>query len=228
MNPSRPEPNVEGQQITLDLKEAARVAQLAGRQAVRNIMEVRERYSPWEVTEACLKISLLLAFMEKIQTMPSPHLRLFDELTVDQLSNMRTVEGIQESHPIDLVLLHPLPEGPCADGNYAWDKRHQAPFGLVEIKKNYERVTSDARLLRDMTGASTGTPPLIWILLVVLINGDSKEGVRRKESEVNKKVEKYSLRSLTSCDPEEARFMDDCDVDDRWFDVMCYGKAVDP
>jgi len=203
--------------MTITLERAAVLAQVAARETVRAAMEARGRNSPYETTEAWLKIAILERLLSEIRTLPNPHLRLFDEFTVNGVTNLDFGPEVAKSHPIDLVVLHPLKAE-----EHPWDSG--TVLGLIEIKRHHGRVEEDAAFLAQARLKASGDNPDAWALAVVLITGSSAEIVRENAAIVGRTFERYGLESLVAVAPEPAP--QGYGGEHRWFDIGCWGRAL--
>jgi hypothetical protein len=207
--------------VSIEIRTAASIAQQAGRQAVLDAMHLRGRPSPWEVSEAWLKIGVMTSFHNAIREKRIPACRLYDEMKLGEIVNIPGIDGLSKGHPVDLTVMYPL----VTDRNCnPWDDTNRCAAGLIEIKKEFGLVGGDADFLRAISASNTVEPRLAWVLLVVFINGRTLEQVQENEGIVSRRV--TGLDRLTACEPQEAQSTANYGVKDRWFDVVCYGKAV--
>jgi hypothetical protein len=122
--------NIEGAEMELDLTSVATIVQEAGRIAVRDEMDARDRYNPWETSEAWLRITMAQRLRRICRLPGSPRYRVHDEYPEKKITNMRS------THPIDIVVLHPLP-----DGKNPW--AYCPPLGIIEIKRNFQNLEEE-------------------------------------------------------------------------------------
>jgi hypothetical protein len=203
------------------LNTAVNIARDAGRQAVRDVMEARQRSNPWEITECWLKIAIAQALYREAREPGSPLLPIHDEFLECNASNL----GSDSEHPLDIVVLYPMPE----DKN-RWDR--SPAIGVIEIKKALgNNVSADAKRLARLASSPPALPsqPLKWVMFVVFINGTNAQVVSQNESRVTSVVQQCGLAPLTTCQPQSAPQRPAAATgDDSWFDIMCYGKDLTP
>jgi hypothetical protein len=211
---------------SIDLTLTANIAQQAARKAVRDAMESRERDSPWEITEAFLKIAVLLALLSEKRKSEPALFRVADELLIGDIANIPVAVGISPKHPIDLVLLHPL----MRDDHQCdpWSDRTRCAMGLIEIKKDFGAVSGDAQWLSAVAKHTSIEPSVEWVMLVVFINGSSSREVLSNAANVQRAVANFDFHPITTCAPEEPKPISSpvSPIRHPLFDVMCYGKRV--
>jgi hypothetical protein len=202
--------------MPIDVASVAKLAQESGRQAVIDEMDARDRYSPWEVSEAWLRIAICQRLRLEFRREGSTRFRIHDEYAECDISNIES----EDSHPIDIVVLYPLLEG-----KNPWD--YCPAVGVIEIKKNFLILHNDAKRLRRLAAYPPGNPPLKWVLQVLFINGLSEDVVLQHSRNSAATLANYGLQMLTNCEPKKASdHPGNAAVGDRWFDIVCYGRAV--
>ncbi len=217
----------------IDFKKAADVAKIArdaGRQGLMDAMDARRRDSPYEGTEAWLKIAIAQALLRETRMARRP-IRVFDELDANQITNItdiRVGRGKKQRRPVDISLLHPLMD---EDGKPDW--WDLAALGLIEVKKDYSKVGGDAEWLGKVKNRANFKQSLAWVMVTVLVNGKTEDDVRENERGVWDVVQKHGFDRLSDCAPQEPPWRPDWHsngqpdpVEDRWFDLVCYGKEI--
>jgi hypothetical protein len=204
----------------MELDEAARITQEAGREAVRQAMEARQIGSPWEISEAWLKISIAQRLLAEIKR-KNEQLRILDELRLNDISNINVGNEKGIRHPIDLAVLYPWDDKKLKD---RWDGR---ALGLIEIKKNFSLAESDAEFLSSVSTKQDFISPVKWVLLAVMINGASAEEISSGSEKI--KMSGHGLCLNRKPEPKEALNLQppSISIKDRWYGVVCYGKKIE-
>jgi hypothetical protein len=203
------------------LNDAARMAKDAGCRAVQDVMDARQQSSPWGINEAWLQIAIAQELRREARTPQSLSWRIHDEYPESAILNV----GSEDPHPIDIVVLHPL-----AVNDDPWG--YCPALGAIEIKKGWGNLMGDAKRLERLAKSPAcprpDTPALKWVMLVALINGPNEGAVQNNDQRVNRVVGQFGLKSVLACKPKEApRPATEINaVTDRWFDVVCYGRAI--
>jgi hypothetical protein len=211
----------------MELSDVAVIAHEGARQAVHAAMEARSRPSPWEVTEAWLKIRVMELLCDSFRE-ASPLLRIVDELRADAdrdgITNIKVGDDLR-THPFDLSVLYPVDDGD------PWSGRSREALGLIELKKydQPEGVRKDMELLGKAVQRRKGSSRLLkWTLFVVFVNGKSSKEVTDKSALLKEKGSKHKLswhREFTS--PEQAPLMPGRDsVGDQYFQIVCLGREL--
>ena len=232
--------------MELDLETAARISRDAAIGAVHAAMDARRRGSPWDVSEAFLKISIFQALSEHIGTSPvESHLRLFDELKVSDIANLKqnpAVHGYAESHPVDLTVVYPISDR--NDDLEVWES--YPAYGLIEIKKNFKRVQDDATWLSELAthvfkvsqqdgnrGASSfakSNRAMRWVLFVVFVNGNDKNDsndIKTRVEDCSKAIHAHGLELIIGGNtPQKTKLLNVPMGGDYLFDILCFGKNV--
>ena len=212
--------------MDINLQTAANICCTAGRLTVSDAIKARGRHSPWEVSEAWLKIAMLQALFRFSTSDDNKPFRIFDELIVRDIMNITLKDEVYNKHPIDIAVLSPLKSnelGQC----YPWAQENMVAHGLIEIKKNFSPkcVTDDAQFLRLITESCD--PTLRWVLQVVFINGSSNVVVNKRADDVAESVREYGLIRLTDCQPLEALPKSDAIIKDCWYNIVCFGHSME-
>jgi hypothetical protein len=197
----------------LDLALVARLARMGARQAIRDEMDARDRYIPHEVGEAWLQMGVVQGLRQHLRMTGSPRFRVHDEYQDCDIANLDS----DYPHLIDVVVLYPATSGATPACPPA--------VGVIEIRKDVEELQDDVRRLDRMAAGAPAQPPLQWVLEVVLIDGASREQVVERDREAKAVAARYGLAPLTPCEPESAALYPAA-VEDGWFDVVCYGRAI--
>lgn len=201
----------------MQLTVAANIAKSAGKQAIRDVMDARDRSNPWEISECWLKIAIVQALHVEARKPGSPLFRIHDEFLESEVINLPS----EIEHPLDIAILYPvLPK------HSPWE--YTPAIGLIEIKKDFRVLHSDSKRLARLAGYPPHQElPLRWVLFVVFINGPDSNAVVRNEQLILSVVKQYGLAPLVPCLPENAPQRPASSTgDDSWFDVMCYGKEI--
>jgi hypothetical protein len=194
--------------------------------ATADTMIAHGRYCPaWEVQELSINYAIRDRLSAHFQGLPPPVPRVGCEYGVNAITNI-VLPDDRDRHPIDLAVLHPI-ERVSVDskalGGFAWAPENCAVLGLIEVKKNFLRAKGDASILSEMLSLAPvpHMRPFEWVLLVVFVSG-------RDRQHVNSVVPVLQpLDLITTCDPHEVEIRAGSEnVTDRWFDVVCYGRAI--
>jgi hypothetical protein len=90
-------------EAVMQLNDAARIAKDAGCRTIDEVMDARQRFSPWEINEAWLQIAIAQELHRQARKPGSPSWRIHDEYPENGITNVLS----EDSHPIDIVVLHP-------------------------------------------------------------------------------------------------------------------------
>jgi hypothetical protein len=208
----------------MKLSDVAVIAHEGARQAVHTAMEARSRPSPWEVTEAWLKIRVMESLYDSFRESTSG-LRIVDELSADKITNIK-VGDVWRTHPFDLSVLYPVDDGD------PWSERSIEALGLIELKKydKLEMVRKDMELLGKAVQHGEGSSRLLkWVLFVVFVNGHSRQAVIEKAGTLAKEGSGCELfRLQVATQPERAPPMPGRDsVKDQYFQIVCLGRLLE-
>ena len=217
-----------------DLNTVAFIVQEAARQEVLTRMEAHQRFNPgWEVGEVALHYAIRNGLLTYFQKWPEPKPRIAIEYS--DISNIELPPEYKR-HPVDLAILHPLAvvTEPYPKEGYAWANENKAVLGLIEVKKNWWTAppggfAKDVKWLAEVGDL----PPkphmreLEWVMLVLFLAGPTKETVDKQGKDVESTVACWAFQALTQSNPSEApSHPGTANVDDRWFEVMCFGRSA--
>jgi hypothetical protein len=135
-----------GVRCSLMMPLKSKIAKDAGCRAINEVMDARQRFSPWEVNEAWLKIAIAQELHREARKPGLPPWRIHDEYPENKITNVRS----PDLHPFDIVVLHPL-----MASDDPWS--HRPALGAIEIKKDWSKLIDlieDARRLARLARLS--------------------------------------------------------------------------
>lgn len=199
----------------LDLARAASLARDGARQAVCDEMDAHDRYRPDEVGKDWLHVGIVQQLRTNLHLPGAPRFRVHDAYRDCEIGNL----VCDYPHLVDVAVLYPVP-------GTAGMPDHAPAVGLIEIRKSLADLADAAARLGRFAAGPAEEPPLQWLLLLLLLEGESPEEVLVRQSEAAAIAARFGLLPLGEAAPERAAPVSVAAAEARWFDIACYGRAI--